>query len=63
MLTKVIIILVPLMLLTNCESNKEDLNALKKEQEQTNRRLREIQRNDALEREGQAQRNMESYLR
>ncbi len=56
-------ILASLILVSLGCDNSEEINALRKEQEKSTKRLEEIQRNDRIEREGQAQRNMESYLR
>jgi hypothetical protein len=51
-----------ILFLAGCDHRKE-LEVLRKEQEESSRRIKEIQRNDRIEREGEAERNMESYLR
>lgn len=58
-----LLVILALVCTTSCSDNRKELEALRKQQDETNRRLEEIQLNDRIEREGKIQRNIESYLR
>lgn len=54
--------MIAILPLAGCDHRKE-LEALRREQEESSQRIKEIQKNDRIEREGKAERNMESYIR
>ena len=62
-ITSLLTLLILTGVISSCNDNKKELEAIQKEAEASRKALESMQRNQRLKNEGEAQSNMESYLK